>query len=95
MLVNQLEGNLLQPVIMGRTLSLHPLVILLALTAGTILGGILGAILSTPTASVAWTGRQGVAHAVGGRRGRPSGSSGKKPGLAARFNRPPAVPARP
>ena len=53
-LVNQLEGNLLQPLIMGRTLSLHPLVILLALTAGTILGGILGAILSTPTASVVW-----------------------------------------
>lgn len=54
-LVNQLEGNLLQPLIMGRSLSLHPLVILLALTAGTILGGILGAILSTPTASVVWT----------------------------------------
>jgi putative heme transporter len=54
-LVNQLEGNLLQPVIMGRSLSLHPLVILLALTAGTILGGVLGAILSTPTASVVWT----------------------------------------
>lgn len=53
--VNQLEGNFLQPVIMGRSLSLHPLVILLALTAGTILGGILGAILSTPTASVVWS----------------------------------------
>lgn len=53
--VNQLEGNLLQPVIMGRSLSLHPLVILLALTAGTILGGIVGAILSTPTASVVWS----------------------------------------
>jgi putative heme transporter len=54
-LVNQLEGNLLQPVIMGRSLSLHPLVILLALTAGTILGGIIGAILSSPTASVVWS----------------------------------------
>ncbi|GAA2750475.1 AI-2E family transporter [Amnibacterium kyonggiense] len=54
-LVNQLEGNLLQPVIMGKALSLHPLVILLALTAGTILGGIIGAILSVPTASVVWT----------------------------------------
>ena len=54
-LVNQLEGNLLQPVIMGKALSLHPLVILLALTAGTILGGILGAILSVPTASVIWS----------------------------------------
>jgi predicted PurR-regulated permease PerM len=54
-LVNQIEGNLLQPLIMGRSLSLHPLVILLALTAGKILGGILGAILSTPTASVVWS----------------------------------------
>jgi predicted PurR-regulated permease PerM len=53
--VNQLEGNLLQPVIMGKALSLHPLVILLALTAGTILGGIIGAILAVPTASVIWT----------------------------------------
>ncbi|WP_435298619.1 AI-2E family transporter [Timonella sp. A28] len=53
-LVNQLEGNYLQPKIMGKTLSLHPLVILLALTAGTILGGILGAVLSVPVAAVAW-----------------------------------------
>lgn len=51
----QVEGNVLQPIIMGRTLSLHPLVILLALTAGSLLGGIVGAILSTPTASVLWT----------------------------------------
>lgn len=52
--VNQLEGNLLQPVVMGRTLSIHALVILLALTAGTILAGIVGAILSVPIAAVSW-----------------------------------------
>lgn len=52
--VNQLEGNLLQPVVMGRTLSIHALVILLALTAGTILAGIIGAILSVPIAAVSW-----------------------------------------
>lgn len=33
--VNQLEGNSLQPVVMAQSLKLHPLVILLALTAGT------------------------------------------------------------
>src|SRR5690625_2051564 len=44
-LVNQLEGNLLQPVLMGRTLNLHALVILLALTIGTVLSGVLGAVL--------------------------------------------------
>lgn len=52
--VNQLEGNFLQPVVMGRTLSIHALVILLALTAGTILAGIIGAILSVPLAAVGW-----------------------------------------
>ncbi|RKR75349.1 AI-2E family transporter [Frondihabitans australicus] len=52
--VNQLEGNFLQPVVMARSLKLHPLVVLLALTAGTLLGGIIGAILSVPVAAVAW-----------------------------------------
>lgn len=53
-LVNQLEGNLLQPLLMGRALKLHSLVILLALTIGTVLSGILGAILAVPIAAVAW-----------------------------------------
>jgi predicted PurR-regulated permease PerM len=53
-LVNQLEGNFLQPVVMGRSLRLHALVILIALTIGTVLGGIVGAVLSVPVAAVAW-----------------------------------------
>ena len=52
--VNQLEGNFLQPVVMAQSLKLHPLVILLALSAGTILGGIVGAVLSVPIAATAW-----------------------------------------
>ncbi|WP_253905766.1 AI-2E family transporter [Arthrobacter sp. H5] len=52
--VNQLEGNFLQPVVMGKSLSVHALVILIALTAGTILAGIVGAILSVPLAAVTW-----------------------------------------
>ena len=54
-LVNQLEGNFLQPVVMAQSLNLHPLVILVALTAGTILGGITGAVLAVPIAAVAWS----------------------------------------
>lgn len=53
--VNQLEGDLLAPVVIGKALSLHPLVILLALTVGTILAGIVGALLSVPIAAVGWT----------------------------------------
>lgn len=52
--VNQLEGDLLQPIVMGRTLRLHPLVILFALTAGTVLVGITGAVLAVPIAASIW-----------------------------------------
>ena len=52
--VNQLEGDLLQPVVMGNALKLHALVILMALTAGTILAGIVGAVLAVPLAAVIW-----------------------------------------
>lgn len=54
-LVNQIEGNFLQPVVMGRTLSLHAMIVLLALTIGTLVGGIFGAILAVPYTAVAWT----------------------------------------
>lgn len=52
--VNQLEGDLLQPLVMSQSVKLHPLVILLALTAGTILAGIAGAVLAVPLTAVAW-----------------------------------------
>lgn len=52
--VQQIEGNLLQPYVLGRSLSLHGLVVLLALTAGTILGGIVGTLLAVPLTAVAW-----------------------------------------
>jgi predicted PurR-regulated permease PerM len=53
--VNQLEGDLLQPIVMGKSLQLHALVILMALTAGTILAGVVGAVLSVPFAAVIWS----------------------------------------
>ncbi|ROS28426.1 putative PurR-regulated permease PerM [Rathayibacter sp. PhB127] len=53
-LVNQLEGNFLQPVVMARSLKLHPLIVLIALTIGTVLAGIVGAVLAVPIAAVAW-----------------------------------------
>lgn len=53
-LVNQIEGDLLNPVVMAGALKLHPLVILVALTVGTILGGIAGAVLAVPLVAVGW-----------------------------------------
>jgi predicted PurR-regulated permease PerM len=45
---HQLEGHFLQPIVMGRSVQLHPLAIALALTIGTILEGIVGAIVAVP-----------------------------------------------
>lgn len=53
--VNQVEGDVLALIVFGRALSLHPLAILLALAAGTVLAGLVGAVLSVPVAAVTWT----------------------------------------
>jgi predicted PurR-regulated permease PerM len=52
---NQLEHHVLQPLLMGKVLHIHGLVILLALAAGTMLAGIIGALLAVPLAAVGWT----------------------------------------
>jgi predicted PurR-regulated permease PerM len=41
--------------VLGRALSLHPLVVLLALAAGGILSGIAGAVLAVPLTAVGWS----------------------------------------
>jgi putative heme transporter len=46
--VQQAEGNLLEPLIVGRATKLHPLAVLVALTAGAVTFGILGAFLAVP-----------------------------------------------
>lgn len=53
-LIGQLEGHVLQPLIMGKQVSLHPVVVALAVTAGTLTAGILGAVISVPLVAVAW-----------------------------------------
>ncbi|MBN9605683.1 MAG: AI-2E family transporter [Actinomycetales bacterium] len=52
--VNQIDGNVLQPLVQGSSLKLHPLAILLALTAGTVLGGLAGTLLAVPIVAAAW-----------------------------------------
>ncbi len=54
LLVQQLEGNLLQPLVMGRVLQLHPLVVVLVVAAGTSVAGILGALVAVPVVAVAY-----------------------------------------
>jgi len=51
--IQQVEGDVLYPLLMGRTMPLHPAVILIALTAGGILAGIIGVFLAVPVAGSA------------------------------------------
>ncbi|BBX12573.1 AI-2E family transporter [Mycobacterium novum] len=47
--VNQLEAHVLQPLVMGRAMSIHPLAVVLGISTGAILAGIVGALLAVPT----------------------------------------------
>jgi predicted PurR-regulated permease PerM len=78
---NQIESHLLQPLVVGRIVRLHPLAIILVLAVGGVIAGIAGAIVAVPAAasiSYAWpylrrdqSGRPGPPGATG-----PPGSSG-------------------
>ena len=78
LLENQLESHLLQPLVIGRAVRLHPLEIIVVLAVGGIVAGIPGAIVAVPTAAVvsaAWRSthepsRRDGGDAPGGGRGR-------------------------
>lgn len=53
LVVQQVEGDVLLPIVMNRQVSLHPAVILLALAVGAAVGGIIGALLSVPLTAAA------------------------------------------
>lgn len=53
-LIGQFEGHVLQPLIMGKQVSLHPVVVALSVTAGTLVAGILGAVIVIPIVAVLW-----------------------------------------
>jgi predicted PurR-regulated permease PerM len=59
---NQIEDHLLQPLVVGRFIRLHPLAIILALAVGGIIAGIPGAIIAVPFAAAvtyAWPAMRG------------------------------------
>lgn len=52
--IQQLEGDLIYPLVVGKAISLHPVAVLLALTMGVIVAGLIGALLAVPTAAALW-----------------------------------------
>lgn len=75
--VQVLEGHVLQPMIQSRTVQMHPAMIMIAITAGASVAGLLGMLLAVPVCAAAF----GV---LGELRGdRPGPPSGDEPPAAA------------
>ncbi len=51
-LVQQVEGHILQPLIMGRAVAIHPLVVIVGIASGVVLAGIVGALVAVPLIAV-------------------------------------------
>src|SRR4029450_4741018 len=51
-LVQQFDNDLLAPIVFGRSLELHPLIVLGAIVAGSTLFGAFGAILAVPISAM-------------------------------------------
>jgi len=53
LLVQQLESHILQPFLLGRAVSVHPLAVILGIGAGVLIAGIVGALFAVPLVAVA------------------------------------------
>lgn len=51
-IVQQLESHLLQPLLMGRAVRVHPLAVILGIATGIIVGGVIGALTAVPLVAV-------------------------------------------
>jgi predicted PurR-regulated permease PerM len=54
-LVQQVEGHVLQPLLLGRAVKVHPLAVVFSIAAGVLLAGIVGALVAVPLVAVANT----------------------------------------
>ncbi|MFI2645425.1 AI-2E family transporter [Streptomyces sp. NPDC018610] len=52
--IGQLEGHVLHPLVMSWAVRLHPLVVAVSVIAGSIVAGVIGAVVAVPFVSVAW-----------------------------------------
>lgn len=53
-LLGQLEGHVLQPLVMSKAVNIHPLAVALSVAAGTVLAGLFGAVIAVPVVSVCY-----------------------------------------
>ncbi|MFE4517299.1 AI-2E family transporter [Kitasatospora sp. NPDC056783] len=52
--IGQIEGHLLHPLVLSWSVRIHPVVIAVSVAGGAVLAGVLGAVVAVPVVSVAW-----------------------------------------
>jgi putative heme transporter len=53
--IGQIEAHLLHPMVMSRAVNLHPLAVVLTVASGTVVAGVIGAVVAVPLVAVTWT----------------------------------------
>ena len=78
LVVHQVESHLLQPVLMGHAVALHPLAVIVVVASGTYLFGVVGALFAVPVTAMVNTV---VRYLAGGTDGDVDREPGEAPGL--------------
>ncbi len=98
--VQQIEGHVLQPFILGRAVRVHPLAVVLSVAAGSLVAGIGGAVVAVPLAAVTnntvgflrTQAREGALRRAGGPHGATVAEAAPRAPAAAEPPEPPAPP---
>ncbi|OKK17341.1 hypothetical protein AMK16_21020 [Streptomyces sp. CB00455] len=69
--IGQIEGHLLHPLVMSWAVRLHPLVVAISVIAGAIAAGVVGAVVAVPMVSVAWSVHSALREARAGTADEP------------------------
>ncbi|MER6563249.1 AI-2E family transporter [Streptomyces sp. NPDC001027] len=59
-IMGQIEGHLLHPIVMSWAVRLHPVVVALAVVGGAVAAGVIGAVVAVPLVAVVWSVRQAL-----------------------------------
>lgn len=62
-IIGQIEGHLLHPIVMSWAVQLHPVVVALSVIGGAIAAGVVGAVVAVPLVSVIWSAREALRRA--------------------------------
>lgn len=86
--IGQVEGHVLQPLIMSRSVRLHPVAVVVTVVCGGTLGGLLGAVIAVPVVAVTWSVFSHLRRAAAAPTGPARAGSAPPSGRARRDRRP-------